>query len=219
MRARPLSRAGRYSELNVGITPAEALMAERGQLEGFWRSRLGKDPVARVGTALWGGASALRRAIDRTPDDALSYWRPGRLGWLARLSVSILAPNLASDPRSRDELVSYWTAIGTDGRQRVVSALSKGGHPDADVSSDVRKIGQDLARAHVAAVQSDRRNRVGELPGVLSRDQIRAYHHRVFAAHGLPRSTYGGTPVGWLPDRLQLELAGAVYAHDADLKG
>jgi hypothetical protein len=55
---------------------------------------------------------------------------------------------------------------------------------------DIDKVRVDLANAHVSAVDGDTRG----IRGLLSPKQITVYHHEVFAAHGLPSTTFGGTP-------------------------
>lgn len=54
----------------------------------------------------------------------------------------------------------------------------------------LRAIQIALMQAHVRAIDADRDG----VPGLLSPQQIAAYHHDVFVAHGVPHSAFGGTP-------------------------
>jgi len=54
------------------------------------------------------------------------------------------------------------------------------------VSAEVQQIGVQLMRAHVNAVNTF---------GSPSASQIAAYHYQVFGAHGLPNTTFGGSPI------------------------
>lgn len=57
-------------------------------------------------------------------------------------------------------------------------------------SADISAVRIDLMRAHVVAVDRD-----GEgIVGLLSQGQVFDYHAAVFADHGLPPGTFGGTP-------------------------
>lgn len=62
----------------------------------------------------------------------------------------------------------------------------------------MRYVSTQLARAHFNAVNNDYRNRIGNVPGLLSAEQITAYHEAFFGSLGLPASTFGGSaPFGW----------------------
>lgn len=62
---------------------------------------------------------------------------------------------------------------------------------------DVQKIGWDLVKAHAEAVRRDFRDPDG-VPGLLSRQDIRDFHHKVFRKWGLPPETFGGDSLGAL---------------------
>lgn len=57
----------------------------------------------------------------------------------------------------------------------------------------VRRVNIGIARAHADAVDRDFTDRSGRVPGLLSADQISAYHERFFIGLGLPRHTFGGS--------------------------
>ena len=58
------------------------------------------------------------------------------------------------------------------------------------VEYDLFDVQMRMMHAHGNAVNADDRG----IPGLLSHDQITAYHHQVFSELGLPTSTFGGTP-------------------------
>ncbi len=59
------------------------------------------------------------------------------------------------------------------------------------VDVDTRDVQIRLMNAHANAVALDQVN----VPGLLSPEQITVYHHQVFLDLGLPKATFGGTPV------------------------
>jgi len=213
-----LADAGRYRGRDLRVTAVERQAIGNGDLSGFWRSRLGKDPVARIGLGIWGGRPAIERALLETPDDALEYWRPGELGFV-RWVWPLIMRGVPAQPHTREELATYWTAVANAARERTDDALRRSGDPKAANSlwreAQTKAMGVALADAHSRAVDTDTRG----VAGLLSLDQIRRYHHAVFASFGLPPSTYGGTPSPLVPDWIELVVVGAVYADDADRRG
>ena len=203
---------------SLGITRGQRKALNKGDLSRFWRSRLGQDPVARIGIALWGSEKDLRRAIQ---SQHAGYWQP-KPGLLARAALRVKAPGkVRTKPRSQADLLAYWRWLGEETRGRVLAALEKrdrrrgAGDPQSR-QAEVRAIGRALARAHAGAVAEDHRAGRGTTPGLLTPRQVMAYHHDVFAGFGLPRSTYGGTPMPLVPNGLQLWAASGIYAHDAE---
>jgi hypothetical protein len=63
---------------------------------------------------------------------------------------------------------------------------------------------QNLARAHIEAVDNDKRG----TENFLSAGQITDYHHDVFGSMGLPRNTFGGTMV--TGTKLEGKISGAL---------
>ena len=200
------------------VTRGQRRALKRGDLGRFWRSRLGQDPVARIGVALWGSEKELRRAID---SQHAGYWQP-QPGLMARAALLLKAPGaVRTKPKSKAELVAYWRWLGDETKGRVLTALQrrdkKRGSGDArSRDNDVRAIGRALARAHARSVREDLSAHRGSTPGLLTPRQVMAYHHEVFAAFGLPRTTYGGTPLFGVPHGVQLWAASGIYAHDAE---
>ena len=59
------------------------------------------------------------------------------------------------------------------------------------VDVDTRDVQVRLMNAHALAVDADTLG----VPGLLNSEQITVYHHRVFTELGLPKATFGGTPL------------------------
>ncbi len=206
------------SELAIGQTERAAIF--RGDLRGFWLSRLArKDVVSRVGLALWGTEEDLRCSNDANPD----FWKPDldmdawlslRTRWQLDRELRALFPECPDAIESSDERVKYWSWVGHTTDQRVRRYLHDEGTEVTEAL--VKEIGIAIANAHCEAVSADIRDRRGEIPGQLGLRQIARYHHEVFASFGLPPKTYGGTPYGFLPDFLELLFAGDLYATGAD---
>lgn len=68
--------------------------------------------------------------------------------------------------------------------------MSISGEARDAMRSERAEIRVDLMDAHIGAVDSDTSGQ----PNFLSAGQITDYHHEVFRDHGLPTSTFGGTP-------------------------
>ncbi len=195
-------------------TPEESGLLRRRELGVFWRTRVGKDPVARIGLALWGTDEQLRDAIESTGIEA---WLP-RSNVFSRMGAWwYFPPGVTTRPKTVQETVDFWRGMAAATMKRVDAALAKTGVVDpAELAEVHREMGQQLAEAHVLAVEEDARESLGLMPGVLSCPQVAAYHHEVFARFGLPETTYGGTPYRWVPNRLELAVIGGLYAPDAD---
>ena len=210
-----------YHGLRLGISDAERSAVRDGRLRDFWLSRLGRDPVARTGIALWGTRQDIETAIEKMP---LEYWEP-HINPISDIALQFKMPakifdelGSTNENRRRCGLRDYWLWIGSSTRQRLLEALrEKNGELGPEKERDLmHRLGVSVARAHTAAVDKDAANRIGEIWGLLSQAQIKNYHHAVFAGSGLPASTYGGTPYAWLNDSVELLIAGGLYAHDGD---
>lgn len=208
-----------YVGKSLEITEAEREALDNEDLNAFWNARLGKDPMARIGLGIWGEREQLKAGVSELPR---SYWTP-KMNLLSRLAVSFQKPaSVSSNPQTKQELTDYWLWVGQDAKQHVERFLEKQGmitdrdDPKAQTAALMKKVGLALARAHVEMVDRDVEEQLGDIPGLLSRKQIATYHHAVLEGVGLPPEAYGGTPFSWLPDALELWVAGGVYAHDAD---
>ena len=81
------------------------------------------------------------------------------------------------------------TALGVAANTRLISAIvsRNGANPGrAAINREVHQIGVELMQAHVAAVNQF---------GSPTAEQVAQYHFGIFAAHGLPASTFGGAPI------------------------
>jgi hypothetical protein len=65
----------------------------------------------------------------------------------------------------------------------------------AAAAREYNQVRLDLARANMKAIDHDFSYDVSGVRGALSARQITGYHWSVFADHGLPSSTFGGTQV------------------------
>jgi hypothetical protein len=104
-----------------------------------------------------------------------------RAFWESRLPQGDTIAETALDILNHDGLG------GNLANQRLIGSLlvrSPGATPAALIS-EVRAIGVELMGAHAAAVT--------QFQG-LSAGNVAAYHFNVFARHGLPSTTFGGTP-------------------------
>ncbi len=77
---------------------------------------------------------------------------------------------------------------GNFANQKLVAGILRRspGTTPVSVISEARAIGVELMRAHVDAVV-----RFGDL----SAEDVANYHYNVFGMHGLPQTTFGGTPI------------------------
>lgn len=176
---------------DLSISPAERRFLAEKDLNQFWLSRLKKrDPVARIGYALWSrNATDLREVIaqgDRSYWDnkGFAYWET-----MARSTVVNIAVGL--------EKAGYHLSVG---------AMRK----------KIKEVGLEVARQHAIFVQIDFKENIGQVPGLLSLKQIAKYHHIAFAQFGIPPDFFGGTWFGAVPDSVEFELYGHLYCHDCD---
>ncbi len=222
-----------YESKALGITDKQRTSVENGDVASFWASRLGEDPVARIGLAIWGSRTDLAKAIGQT---GVEHWTPD-MNLLSGIGLALQGypPKLNMPPQTKTDHVQYWTWLGKNARKRVITkALDRGvlqgpgalrpapGEPRTKAAAKKRLLkaaGLGLAKAHIKAVDEDMQNRQGLVPGLLSLANIADYHHEVFRSLGLPASTYGGTPVSVGPMSLQLSLGGGLYGRGADPRG
>ncbi len=210
-------RIDRYRDEDLSITPAEQALLDLGDLRSFWLARLGKDPMARVGLSMWGTEADVRTAVHEN----LDYWKPD-LGFVSKAVLKWLIEtpaNLAVPPLTDSDVVEYWRWLGAAALARLEEKLIS--KKDFIAGSDalnamVRQIGIDVARTHSAFVTVDLTDLGGEVPGLLSREQMIDSHKQVFKKHGLPANTFGGAPLPGVIDRLDTFLVGDTYADDAD---
>ncbi|CCQ72380.1 hypothetical protein [Magnetospira sp. QH-2] len=80
----------------------------------------------------------------------------------------------------------------------------------AGKSVDQDKVRQDLMEAHIEAVEEDDRG----VLGLLDPEQIYDYHKGVFSKHGLPSTTFGGTPL--TGSRWEANLWSGLWCSDCD---
>ncbi|WP_425641972.1 hypothetical protein ACPUEK_00985 [Marinomonas gallaica] len=177
--------------MDLSITAQERSYLANQDLDKFWYSRQQKkDPIARIGYALWcKSADDLKRAIN-TGDQA--YWdRKGFAYWetMARTTVVNLSVGLQKAGFN-----------GTFGEMR----------------EEIKKIGLAVANAHAEYVKNDIRNNYGRQPGLLSMAQIADYHHEAFAEFYMTPDIYGGTFLSRVPDEWEFKLYGDLYCHDCD---
>lgn len=215
-------RASRFAGQDLRVTADERASLVKGDLESFWSARVDRDPVARVGMALWATPEQLKAAIASTGEEA---WEPdmnlaSALGLILRLD---LPKDFPFPPHGPEQLFRYWSYMGTATANRVVDKAIHAHVLPKDASEDQKKsllhnVGLALARAHVQAVTQDAALNTGDHPGLLSLAQVASYHHQVFRSFRLPPDTYGGTPLPLVPNWLELRVAGGLYAPDADPK-
>jgi len=137
------------------ISPEEQRYQASGNLEAFWKSRLDKkDPVARIGYALWvSNTDKLKHAIET--GDA-KYWNfKGFTYWefMARSTVVNLAVGLEK--------------CGFRGN------FSK-------TKEQIKKVGKAVAYWHIEYVKKDFDKKIGKIPGKLSLKQMADYHQQAF---------------------------------------
>jgi hypothetical protein len=134
--------------------------------------------------------------------------------------LRIKLPGVVVPPRTAPELARYWQAMGQAARHRLLVYLAR--HKPTTVVTRqrtldiVQSVGLALAQAHAAQVTVDIERRIGRTPGLLSLRQITDYHHVVLARFGLPAHAFGGTPLWFVNDGLELELAGDAYGQGSD---
>lgn len=152
------------------------------------------------------------QGADTSAKNAASYDRARRVPHLAQSGqcaspATSSAEAAASQAGNRD---AYWssrlrrgdplaatalgivrsnTALGVAANTRLISAIisRNGANPGRDaINREVNQIGIEIMQAHVALVNA---------PGSPTAEQVAQYHFDIFAAHGLPPSTFGGAPI------------------------
>ncbi|WP_211224565.1 hypothetical protein [Marinimicrobium agarilyticum] len=176
---------------NLSISQqARNALAER-DLERFWELRMEKrDPVARIGYALWvSSAEKLKRTIEG--GDPV-YWN--HRGY------------------------AYWDAMARSTVVNIAVGLERGGFRGSFIETrdKIREIGLKVARWHAIYVNHDYQNNIGRVPGQLSLQQMADYHHQVFREFNIPADFYGGTWLRSVPDPVELSVYGHLYCHDCD---
>lgn len=119
---------------------------------------------------------AERKAVESNDREKFYKSREARGDRIAKTALGIIKNNTALGKVANVKLASAVIARGTSG----------------SVSAEIRQISIELMRAHAAAVEA---SPTGQVDSV----EVARYHHTVFAAHGLPPSTYGGTPLTGKP--------------------
>ena len=173
------------------ISPEEKRYQASGNLEAFWKSRLDKkDPVARIGYALWvSNTDKLKHAIET--GDA-SYW------------------NFKG--------FTYWEFMARSTVVNLAVGLEKGGFRGnmSETREQIKKVGQAVALWHLRFVEQDYEEKIGKIPGKLSLKQMADYHHLAFKQFKIPSHFYGGTWLESVPDEVEFSLYGDLYCHDCD---
>ncbi len=175
----------------LAVSPQERAYLAQQDLEAFWYSRLQKkDPVSRIGYALWvRDVEKLKTAI-ALGDSA--YW--DNKGFV------------------------YWEFMARSTVVNLSVGLQKGGFRGtiAQTRQKIRDVGLRVAHWHINFIDRDIRENIGKVPGLLSLKQMAEYHHLAFQEFGIPPNYYGGTWFGAIPDDLQFETYGHLYCHDCD---
>lgn len=176
---------------SLAISPQERAYLAQEDLERFWYSRLQKkDPVARIGYAIWvKDVDDLKHAI-ATGDPV--YWN--HRGF------------------------AYWEFMARSTVVNLAVGLQKGGFRGTigETRTRIREVGLRVAQWHVRYVDADYDEQIGQVPGLLSLKQMADYHHRAFQQFNIPPSYYGGTWFGAIPENIQFETYGHLYCHDCD---
>lgn len=179
------------SNPELSISLQEQASLARKDLASFWFSPLKKkDPVARIGYALWcKDAEALRSVIDAGP---ASYWD--------------------------NKGFAYWELLARTTAVNLATGLERAGFEGTfgEMREKIREVGFEVARLHAIFVRRDIKGGIGERLGILSLQQIADYHHVAFQKFGIPSHFYGGTWVEALPDKAEFYLYGQLYCHDCD---
>ena len=173
------------------ISDSERLALAHGKLEEFWFSRLNKkDPVARIGYALWvSDTKKLKLAI--VNGDAAFWNNKGFLYW---------------ETMARSTVVNLATGLERAGFRGTFS----------EMRAKIKEVGLNVAYYHSRYVTQDIERNIGKVPGVLSLQQMARYHHDAFSDFGIPADFYGGTWLQKMPDEMEFKAYGNLYCHDCD---
>lgn len=178
-------------ERSLQISPNEDISLAQKDLEKFWYSRLQKkDPVARIGYAIWVSDPEKLRVAITTGDP--EYWN--------------------------HKPFEYWDVMARTTVVNLAVGLEKGGYIGtfAETRAKIKEIGLAVARFHALYTRNDHEKKVGQVPGLLSLKQMADYHHVAFEQFNIPPSYYGGTWFGAIPEQLQFDTYGHLYCHDCD---
>lgn len=176
---------------SLNITPQEKSFHARGNLEAFWKSRLDKkDPVARIGYALW-VSDTKKLKIEITKGEP-SFWNYKGF--------------------------AYWEFMARSTVVNLAVGLNKGGFRGniKETREKIKKVGMKVAEFHILFVQRDYKNNIGDVAGKLSLKQMADYHIAAFKLFNIPAHFYGGTWLEWVPDDIEFSLYGDLYCHDCD---
>lgn len=178
-----------YNDLS--ITPTEKLFIANKQLDKFWLSRLRKkDPIARIGYALWcPSINDLKREV-LTGDP--EYWN--HKGY------------------------TFWEFMARSTVVNIAIGLEKAGFKgnNGEMRAKIKEVGLEVAIQHQLFVTADISNKYGKVWGLLSLEQVARYHHRAFQRFQITPDTFGGTWLSNIPDEIELKTYGDIYCHDCD---
>ena len=162
-------------EEDFAITDAERELLENGDYRDFWESRKAKgDPVAEPGLASLNADSALGVFMNA----------------LVRVDADILS-QIKQDA---------WNALSSWDANPLKAALAQLGAPNID--GDLDPLRAALIKEHIKATEKDIAEGIGEVPGLLSAEQISEYHRDVFEQRGLEPWRYGGSLLPGFLDNL-----------------
>lgn len=127
--------------------------------------------------------------------DLDSFWesRDERGDPIGDLGVQYGLPFDQKSTLAKDSEMMLRAAVFPKHRSSVVSESGSVDYPEIAnrMATDIAEYRQDLAEAHVAAVDNDQ---IG-VPNFLSADQIVDYHHDALQARDLPTWGFAGTPI------------------------
>lgn len=175
----------------MDITAQEKLLHAQGNLEAFWKSRLDKkDPVARIGYALWISDTEKLKVEIKKGDSA--FWN--HKGFV------------------------YWEFLARSTVVNLAVGLNKGGFTGTskEMRDQITEVGKRVASYHIKFVKDDFVNKIGDIPGRLSLKQMADYHKAAFKEFNIPGHFYGGTWLDIVPDEIEFKLYGDLYCHDCD---
>jgi hypothetical protein len=177
---------------DLAITAQERTNVLNGNLEAFWRSRLSKkDPVARIGYALWVTDTAKLKHVIQSGDT--NFWN--------------------------NKGFTYWEFMARSTVVNLATGLERGGFRGtfSQMRAKIKDVGIEVANQHISFVTHDYDNgNIGEVKGLLSRKQMADYHHIAFKLFNIPNHFYGGTWLNNVPDEAGFTLYGELYCHDCD---
>lgn len=179
----------RYGDLS--ITPQERLNLSNGELSKFWLSQVHKkDPIARIGYALWSPSAEDLKRVVTTGDP--KYWG--------------------------HKPYQYWEIMARTTVVNLAAGLQKGGYEGtfSEMRQQIKLVGIEVAKQHANFVALDIKNGHGNVDGLLSLKQVADYHHFAFSKYNIPSDFYGGTWLSRIPDEAEFKLYGNLYCHDCD---